>query len=159
MIFLLKPNTLIIIESLTKVQVHKYMFGAGTYFEKFKWGHNDTTLPVGIGIKSVSTSFRTIIFQPGCPYGNGLGTWCFEEFYKEWCLHRLPRAKTIFNEMFVRMLAVHCDQNNSYKITMSGYQARKMNEIYFAYFSRLIITIILITINSQHSYKHLNCMM
>ena len=30
--------------------------------------------------------------------------------------------------MFVRMLAVHCDQNDSHEITMNGYQARK-NEI------------------------------
>ena len=28
-------------------------------------------------------------------------------------------------EMFVRMLAVHCDQNYSYEIIMNGYQARK----------------------------------
>ena len=31
--------------------------------------------------------------------------------------------------MFVRMLAVHSDQNDSYELTMSGYQARKINEI------------------------------
>ena len=31
--------------------------------------------------------------------------------------------------MFVRILAVYCDQNNSNKITMNGYQARKINEI------------------------------
>ena len=30
-------------------------------------------------------------------------------------------------ETFGRMLAVHCDQNNSYEINMNGYQARKMN--------------------------------
>ena len=29
--------------------------------------------------------------------------------------------------MFVRMLAVHCDQNDSYEITMYGYQAKKIN--------------------------------
>ena len=33
------------------------------------------------------------------------------------------------NEMFVRMLTVHCDQNNSYEITINGYQIRKINEI------------------------------
>ena len=32
-------------------------------------------------------------------------------------------------EMFVRMLALHCDENNSYEITMNCYQARKMTEI------------------------------
>ena len=31
--------------------------------------------------------------------------------------------------MFVRMMAVHCDQNNSYEITVNGYQARKIIEI------------------------------
>ena len=35
----------------------------------------------------------------------------------------------IFNGMFVRLLAVLCDQNNSYEITINGYQARKINEI------------------------------
>ena len=32
-------------------------------------------------------------------------------------------------EMFVRMLCVHCDQNNSYEIIMNGYQARKIDEM------------------------------
>ena len=32
-------------------------------------------------------------------------------------------------EMFVRMLTVHCDQNNSYEITINGFQVRKINEI------------------------------
>ena len=31
--------------------------------------------------------------------------------------------------MFVRMLTVHCDQNNSYEITINGFQVRKINEI------------------------------
>ena len=31
--------------------------------------------------------------------------------------------------MFVRMLAFHCDQNNSYQVTTNGYRARKINEI------------------------------
>ena len=31
--------------------------------------------------------------------------------------------------MFVRMLAVHCDQNNSYEITMNVFQVRKINDI------------------------------
>ena len=31
--------------------------------------------------------------------------------------------------MFVRMLAVHWDQNDSYEITINGYQVRKINEI------------------------------
>ena len=35
----------------------------------------------------------------------------------------------ISNEMFVRVLTVHCDQNNSYEITINGYQVRKVNEI------------------------------
>ena len=32
------------------------------------------------------------------------------------------------DEMFVRMLTVHCDQNNSYEITIYGFQVRKRNE-------------------------------
>ena len=37
---------------------------------------------------------------------------------------------TIYNQMFVRMLAVPCDQNDSYEITKNGYyRARKINEI------------------------------
>ena len=28
-------------------------------------------------------------------------------------------------EMFVRMLTIHCDQNNSYEITINGFQVRK----------------------------------
>ena len=31
--------------------------------------------------------------------------------------------------IFVRILAVHSDQNNSYEITMNGHQGRKINEI------------------------------
>ena len=31
--------------------------------------------------------------------------------------------------MFVRMLTVHSDQNDSYGITINGFQVRKMNEI------------------------------
>ena len=27
--------------------------------------------------------------------------------------------------MYVRMLTVHCDQNNSYEITINGFQVRK----------------------------------
>ena len=30
--------------------------------------------------------------------------------------------------MFVRMLTVHCDENNSYEITVNGCQVRKINE-------------------------------
>ena len=37
------------------------------------------------------------------------------------CLHK----RNYYNEMFVRMLTVHCDQNNSYEITMNGFQFRK----------------------------------
>ena len=33
------------------------------------------------------------------------------------------------NEMFVRMLTVHFDQNNSYEININGVQVRKINEI------------------------------
>ena len=32
-------------------------------------------------------------------------------------------------EVFVKMLIVHGDQNNSYEITINGYQIRKINEI------------------------------
>ena len=35
---------------------------------------------------------------------------------------------TVF-EMFVRMLTVHCDQNDSYEITVNGFQVRKINEV------------------------------
>ena len=31
--------------------------------------------------------------------------------------------------MFVRMLTVNCDQNNSYEITINGFQVRKINKI------------------------------
>ena len=31
--------------------------------------------------------------------------------------------------MFVRMLTVHSDQSNSYKITINGFQVKKINEI------------------------------
>ena len=34
-----------------------------------------------------------------------------------------------FYEMFSKMLAVHCDQNDSYEITINGFQVRKINEI------------------------------
>ena len=30
--------------------------------------------------------------------------------------------------MFVRMLTVHYDQNDSYEITINGFQVRKINE-------------------------------
>ena len=30
-----------------------------------------------------------------------------------------------YNEMFIRMLAAHSDQNISYEISMDGYRARK----------------------------------
>ena len=33
------------------------------------------------------------------------------------------------NEMLVRMMTVHCDQNNSYQITINGFQVRNINEI------------------------------
>ena len=33
------------------------------------------------------------------------------------------------NEMLVRMMTVHCDQNNSYEITINGFHFRKINEI------------------------------
>ena len=41
----------------------------------------------------------------------------------------LQNQECLSIEMFVRMLAVHCDQDNSYAITMSWYQARKINEL------------------------------
>ena len=31
--------------------------------------------------------------------------------------------------MFVKIVALHCDQDNSYQISMNGYQARKINVI------------------------------
>ena len=32
-------------------------------------------------------------------------------------------------EMFVRILTVYCDRNNSYEITINGFQVRKINKI------------------------------
>ena len=31
--------------------------------------------------------------------------------------------------MLLEMLTIHCDQNDSYEITVNGYQVRKINEI------------------------------
>ena len=31
--------------------------------------------------------------------------------------------------MFVRMLTAYCDQNDSYEITINGFQVRKINEM------------------------------
>ena len=44
-----------------------------------------------------------------------------------YCPSLSSQITTISNLMFVRMLAVHCDQNDSYEITMYGYQAKKIN--------------------------------
>ena len=63
-------------------------------------------------------------------------SWCFSR--SGWFTESLQRdlseylisdisIKTI--EMFVRMLTVYCDQNNSYEITINGYQVRKIDEI------------------------------
>ena len=34
-----------------------------------------------------------------------------------------------YDEMFVRMLTVHCDQNSGYEITINGFQVGKINEL------------------------------
>ena len=82
------------------------------------------------------------------------------------------------------MLTVHCDQNNSYEITINCFQVRKINEIRNVIFGlrygktssalrprlecssswvldeikffdeNYFITITLMTMNSQHSYKN-----
>ena len=39
----------------------------------------------------------------------------------------MPKPHSV--EMFVRMLTVHCDQNDSYEITIDGFQVRKIYEI------------------------------
>ena len=39
------------------------------------------------------------------------------------------KAGSYTGKMFVRMLTVHCDQNNGYEITINGLQVRKINEI------------------------------
>ena len=39
--------------------------------------------------------------------------------------------------MFVRMVAIYYDQNNSYEITLNGYQARKINKIRNLFFLSL----------------------
>ena len=36
--------------------------------------------------------------------------------------------------MFVRMLTVHCDQNNSYEININGFQVRRINETINVFF-------------------------
>ena len=35
----------------------------------------------------------------------------------------------ILVEMFARMLTVHCDQNDTYEITINVYQVRKINQV------------------------------
>ena len=60
-----------------------------------------------------------------------------DEFYDtRWQKHRQANFTIKDNfkifyscEMFVRMLTVHCDQNNSYEITINGFQVRKINAI------------------------------
>ena len=39
------------------------------------------------------------------------------------------QSRAYSSEMFVNMLTVHCDQNNSYEITINGFKVRKINEI------------------------------
>ena len=52
------------------------------------------------------------------------------KFRKAWLILHLHSFTTnLFNEMFVRMLTVHCDQNNSYEITINCFQVRIINEI------------------------------
>ena len=43
--------------------------------------------------------------------------------------------KSFSYKMLVRMLAVQCDQNNSYEITMNDNQASKVNETPFIFIS------------------------
>ena len=38
-------------------------------------------------------------------------------------------SQTLKNVMFIRMLTVQCDQNNSHETSINGYQVRKINEI------------------------------
>ena len=40
-----------------------------------------------------------------------------------------PEYKPPTHEMFVRILIVHCDENNCYKITINGFQVKNINEI------------------------------
>ena len=40
-------------------------------------------------------------------------------------MHSLMSRQPVTNEMFVMMLTVHCDQNDSYEMTMNGFQVRK----------------------------------
>ena len=40
-----------------------------------------------------------------------------------------PHAIENSYEIFVRMLTDHCVQNNSYQITLNGFQVLKINEI------------------------------
>ena len=47
-----------------------------------------------------------------------------------------------FNEMFVRMLTVHCDQNNSYEITINDFQVRKINEIRNVIFGHQVLNLV-----------------
>ena len=53
-------------------------------------------------------------FWNGCPHN-----WEWQSAYGMWMNF----------EMFLRMQTVHCDRNNSYEITINGYQVRKINKI------------------------------
>ena len=58
--------------------------------------------------------------------GEGVKNWDFYgDILFEWPLNAFRNG--INHEMFVRMLTVHCDQNNSYEITINGFHARKIN--------------------------------
>ena len=58
---------------------------------------------------------------------NNFKTLCFFIVFKNFLVSTI--TITISNEMLVRMLAIHFDQNYSYEITMNGSQARKQNKM------------------------------
>ena len=45
------------------------------------------------------------------------------------CFKEMMLSQNLTNEMFLRMLTVHCDQNNSYEITINGFQVINIKEI------------------------------
>ena len=50
-------------------------------------------------------------------------------------MKRLSLVQMEFEDkMLVGILTVHCDQNDSYEITINGFQVRKINEIRNAIF-------------------------
>ena len=54
---------------------------------------------------------------------------CHFAVYPPFRLLSLTFKRCLSYEMFARMLTVHCDQSDSYEITINGFKVRKINEI------------------------------